>query len=270
MKAKIRLGELLIAKNLVTKEQIDEALRLQVSGERRLGYLLIKMGLINEEELLKVLAEQLELPIINVDDEFSPDVKKLIPRYICRKYNVLPLRTEKNNIVSLAMADPLDDEAIDNVENYTGMVVKPSLTAYKNISKAIKQYIPFTFSEIFHFLTLNGVVKVVSVVAVVMLCTTSIFLANYVYHERYGTTSRSGDSIVYKNHDLMLELNQSGKISLLGRAARSEGHYAVTFEKIDMLKIFLERKKTDFSEKQADWLQWILKNRIEKNATSHG
>jgi hypothetical protein len=264
MKAKIKLGELLITKGLVSPEQISEALRIQVSGNRRLGYLLIKEGIITDEQLVDILAEQLELPIIDVDKEFMPEVKGLIPRYLCHKYSVFPLQTEKNNILSLAMADPLDYEAISDVEHYTGMVVKPSLTYHKNISRAIKRYIPFSHRELFNPAISSRCVKVISVVAVVLLFATSFFLASYVYHERYGTTSKTGDSIVYKNYDLMLGLEKNGKISLLGRAARSEGYYSVTFDKIETLKEFIEYKKNDFSEKQADWLRWILKNRIEK------
>jgi len=191
-------------------------------------------------------------------------VKGLVPRYLCYKYGVLPLQTENNNIISLAMADPLDDEAISNVENYTGMVVRPSLTSQKDISRAIKRYIPFTLREFFNPLIFSCAVKVISAVAVVLVFTTSLFFANYVYHEQYGIISRAGDSIVYKNHNLMLGLEKNGKISLLGRAARSEGDYSVTFDKIETLKEFIEHQKNDFSEKQADWLRWILKNRIEE------
>lgn len=268
MKAKIHLGDLLITKKLASKEQIDKALRLQVSGNRRLGYLLIKMGIINDKQLLTVLAEQLELPIIEVDKEFVREVKNLIPRYLCRKYSVFPLQVEDNNIVSLAMADPLDHEAISNVENYTGMVVRPSLSSHKDILRAITQYIPFTLREFFNPLIFNRALKFVSATAVFLLFSTSFFLFNYVYHEKYGTTSKTDNSIVYKNYDLMLERDlKKGKISLLGRAARSEGYYSVTFDKIETLNDFIEHKKKDFSEKQTDWLQWIIKNRI-KIATS--
>ncbi|MDD3815895.1 MAG: hypothetical protein PHZ02_14770 [Desulfocapsaceae bacterium] len=269
MKAKIQLGELLIAKQIVSKEQINEALRIQVSGNRRLGSLLIKMGFITEEQLLDILSEQLELPIINVDNEFTPQVKGLLPRYLCRKYNVLPLQIRKDNIITLAMADPLDDEAINNVENFTAMVVKPCLAQQQHISKAINQYVPFSVKEIFHLLTLNHAVKFISTVAVILLLTTSVILVNYIYHEQYGTISKTDSSVVFKNHDLMLELNKNGKISLLGRAVRSEGYYAVTFDKIETLNEFIAHKKNDFSEKQAAWLQWVIKNRIEKKVSTY-
>ncbi len=264
MKAKIQLGEILISKNLVSRDQINEALRLQVSGNRRLGYLLIKMGIITEEQLLDILAEQLALPVIDVNQEFTSEAKNVLPRYLCRKYSVLPLRIEKNNIISLAMADPLDHEAINNVEYYTGMVVKPSLSTHKEISRAIQKYIPFNFRELFHLMTFNRVVKVVSTIAIILLLSTIFFFGSYIYHEQYGTTSKIDGSIVYKNHDIMLGLDQNKKISLLGRAARSEGYYSVTFDKVETLKEFIEYKNNDFSEKQADWLRWIIKNRIER------
>jgi predicted RNA-binding protein with RPS1 domain len=81
----------------------------------------------------------------------------------------------------------------------------------------------------------------------------------------------TGDSIVYKNHDLMLGVDQSGKISLLGRAARAEGYYSVTFDRMETLKDFISQKKNNFSEKQAFWLQWVIENRIEKRKNNaHG
>lgn len=270
MKAKVQLGELLVTKKLVSKEQVNEALRLQVSGNRRLGYLLIKMGIITEEQLLDVLAEQLEIHKIDVDKEFMQEVKGLLPRYLCRQYSVLPLRTEKNNVISLAMADPLDDEAINNIENYTGMVVRPSLVGHKDIAKAIKRHIPFSLKEFLHLLTFNRAIKFTTAVAVILLLTSSFFLANYIYQEKYGTISITQDSTVYKNHDLMLGVERSGKISLLGRAARAEGYYSVTFDRIETLKDFIEQKKKNFSDKQAAWLQWVIEKKIEQKYNSHG
>lgn len=270
MKAKVQLGELLVTKKLVSQEQVNEALRLQVSGNRRLGYLLIKMGIITEEQLLNVLAEQLEIHKIDVDKEFMQEVERLLPRYLCRRYSVLPLRAEKNNVISLAMADPLDDEAINNIENYTGMVVRPSLVGHKDIAKAINRYIPFSLKEFFYLLTFNRAIKFTTTVAVILLLTSSLFLANYIYQEKYGTISITQDSTVYKNHDLMLGVERSGKISLLGRAARADGYYSVTFDKMETLKDFIEQKKNNFSDKQAGWLQWVIEEKIEQKINSHG
>ena len=68
MAIKKRLGDLLIEANLLTMEDLNKALRLQVGGNRRLGYLLIKSGFISEEQLHTVLSQQLDLPIVTVEN----------------------------------------------------------------------------------------------------------------------------------------------------------------------------------------------------------
>ena len=91
MADKKRLGDLLVDSKLLTKTDLDKALRLQVGGNRRLGYLLIKMGFISEEQLHSVLSKQMDLPIVKVKKEFSSEVGTILPRYLCRKYSVIPL-----------------------------------------------------------------------------------------------------------------------------------------------------------------------------------
>ena len=143
MTKKQRLGELLVQNGLVSQEQIEEALRVQVGGNRRLGYLLIKMGVLSEDQLLETLSQQLGLPIITIKDIFDPEVKKVLPRYLCRKYNVMPLRFGERSFFELGMVDPLDGEAIEAVENYTGRVVGPVLARQKDITVSIGRCLPF-------------------------------------------------------------------------------------------------------------------------------
>ena len=164
MKKKQRLGELLIEKGLVTEEQIQEALRLQVGGNRRLGYLLIKLGFIDDDQLLDILSHQLEIPIVSVADQFSSEVKGTVPRYLCRKYSLIPLALEKNNVLNLAMTDPSDDEAISDIENYTGLVVKPFLARHKNIESDLNKFIPFTLADIFNQQVFTKSSRVLSVI----------------------------------------------------------------------------------------------------------
>ena len=82
MTTKKRLGDLLVDSKLITMENLEKALRLQVGGNRRLGYLLIQMGFISEEELHSVLSRQMDLPIVNVSEEFDQEVKTILPKYI--------------------------------------------------------------------------------------------------------------------------------------------------------------------------------------------
>ena len=108
MTTKKRLGDLLLEAGLIKEEDLDKALKLQVGGNRRLGYLLIKMDFITEEQLQSMLSEQLDLPIVDINQAFNPAAKQILPRYLCRKYNVIPLDLGNHNILEIAMADPSD------------------------------------------------------------------------------------------------------------------------------------------------------------------
>lgn len=262
MTKKQRLGELLVQKGLVSEEQISEALRLQVGGNRRLGYLLIKMGLINDSQLLETLSDQLDLPIMNITDQFSQEVRRIVPRYLCRKYSLIPLSRQENNILSVAMIDPLDDEAITDIENYTGMAVKPCLAGHKDISTGISHSIPFSLKDVFNPQVYGIAAKTATAIALVLVITLGFMAQRNMYIEKYGTVSIVGDSKVFKNHDLIIGYETDGKTSLLGRGAYAKGYYSVTFDNLDLLKNFIEQKKKNFSERQYEWLFWVIDQKL--------
>ena len=85
MSEKKRLGELLIDAGLITAEDLNRALKMQVGGNRRLGRILVKMGAISSDQLLETLSSQFQLPIIDPDKEHEPSTKNLLPRYLCSK-----------------------------------------------------------------------------------------------------------------------------------------------------------------------------------------
>lgn len=262
MTKKQRLGELLVQKGLVSEEQIGDALRMQVGGNRRLGYLLLKMRLINDGQLLETLSDQLDLPIINIADQFSQKIQRIVPRYLCRKYSLIPLDSHENNVLSVAMIDPLDDEAITDIENYTGMAVKPCLASHKDISNAISNFIPFSSKDIFNPQVYGITAKVATAIALILLIALGFVAQRNMYIEKYGTASVVGDSKVFKNHDLMIGYDIDGKTSLLGRGAYAKGYYSVTFDNLDLLKNFIEQKKKNFSEKEYEWLFWVIDQKL--------
>ena len=88
---------------------------------------LVKMGVITSDQLLETLASQFELPIIDVEQEYDPAVKGLLPRYLCTKYEIFPLGLDRETTLKVAMADPSDSEAITDMENFTGKAVQPFL-----------------------------------------------------------------------------------------------------------------------------------------------
>lgn len=257
-----RLGDILIDNGLATSEQIDEALRVQVGGNRRLGYILLKMGVISDNQLIDVISQQMDVPIISIDNEFSADVKSLLPKYLCQKYTVIPVSRGSNNILNIAMVDPSDDAAIADVEGYTGMVVKPMLAREKDISAAIDQFIPFSSKDIFNPQVYGRAAKVTTAVALTLLIVVGWASYRYIQNEEYGTISVVDDVTTYKNHDLMLGVEGTGKISLLGHGAYTKGFYSVNFTSVDGLKTFVEQKRKNFSDKQAEWLLWIIDNKL--------
>lgn len=258
MTKKQRLGELLVLHGLVGQEQIEEALRLQVGGNRRLGYLLIKMGVLSDDQLLETLSEQLDMPIVSTVDAFDPAVKRVLPRYLCRKYNAIPLRFGDLNLLQMGMLDPLDTEAIVDIENYTGRVVEPVLVRQNDISAAIGRNLPLSAKDIFNPQVYNRFAKVATLCAAVLLLVVAGLLFRYVQTEKYGTISVVENTKLYKNHDLIIGIEGDGKASIFGHGAYATGYYSVTFANAEVLANFVSQKKRNFSQKQYAWLDWVF------------
>lgn len=257
-----RLGEILVEKNLATQDKVDKALRLQVSGNRRLGYLLLNMNVISDEKLRDVLSEQMGVEKIDIEEKFSKDAVSVLPRYLCRKYTVLPLSKDNDNVLNLAMMDPSDDAAISDIESYTGMVVNPLLAREKDISAAITRLIPFTFKDIFNHQVYGRAAKIATSVAILLLVVIGWASYEYIDKELHGTVKEINGMTTYANHDLMLGVEGMDKISLLGHGAYTKGFYSVNFTSVEALKTFIEQKRKNFSNKQADWLFWVINNRL--------
>jgi len=260
MADKKRLGELIVEANLISEQDLNKALRLQVGGTHRLGYILIKMGFISEEQLQSVLSKQLDLPIINVEKEFSREVQKVLPRYLCRKYSVIPLKTGENNTLTMAMVDPSDTEAVSDIENYTGKIIQPVLASKSDISSNIRSRIPWSLRDIFNPQTFTRWTAFATALATLLIIITAVQLYQDRQHTKYGKVTHSAQSTSYENLELILGFTDQNKVSLLGRGAYSSGYYSVTFNDIESLKNFLEAKKNDFSAKQLEWLNWAMTN----------
>ena len=267
MANKQRLGELLIAANLITEDNLKKALRLQVGGQRRLGYLLIKMGFISEMQLQSVLSGQLDLPIVTIDTEFDPSVKKILPRYLCRRYSLIPLRTGENNTLKVAMVDPSDTEAVSDIEKYTGKIIQPVLASKSDISSNISACIPWSLRDVFNSQTSTRLTAGATAVAILMIIITAGQFYQYRNRTLYGKATHSTESTTYENLELILGFDKENKVSLLGHGAHSSGYYTVTFNDVESLKKFLTDKKADFSDKQLEWLDWAMTNPLGQKGT---
>ena len=260
MADKKRLGDLLVDSKLISKTDLDEALRLQVGGNRRLGYLLIKMGFVTEEQLHSVLSQQLDLPIVNVENEFKPEVQKILPRYLCRKYSVIPLMIGENNTLMVAMVDPSDVEAVSDVEKYTGKIIRPVLASKSDISRNINPCVSWSLKDVFNSQTSTKLTAGVASIALLLIIVTATQFYQDRKQEQYGRVMSKPALTAYENLELILGFDEQEKVSLLGHGAYSSGYYSVTFNDMQSLEKFLDSKKDDFSARQLEWLSWAMTN----------
>ncbi|MGM0607574.1 MAG: type IV-A pilus assembly ATPase PilB [Candidatus Muiribacteriota bacterium] len=136
---KKRLGDLLIELGYITEEQLKQALKTQKETKKRVGETLIDLGFVEEKTILNVLSDQLGVPVINLNDyEISEEVIKLIPIQVAKKHNLIPLFKDGNRL-TVAMADPLDVFAIDQIQYKTGLNIDIVIASKSEIEGAQKQ-----------------------------------------------------------------------------------------------------------------------------------
>ena len=135
-----RLGELLVKKNYITPDQLKKALEDQRLKGGRLESALIRSGYIKEDELLSFLSAQYRVPSIKISKiEVNPNVIKLIPSSISKKYFIIPINRVGPKL-TLAMADPSNIVVIDEIKFMTGFNVEPVVASETEIIDAIKKY----------------------------------------------------------------------------------------------------------------------------------
>src|SRR6476660_301114 len=133
----VRLGELLTKASLISQDQLKEALRVQKETSGKLGETLIKLGFVSEEDITECLSQQFGVPSINLSHfEIDSSVIKLIPADVARKYNILPVN-KTGATITIAMADPTNVFAMDDIKFMTGYNVEPVVASEMALSTAI-------------------------------------------------------------------------------------------------------------------------------------
>lgn len=131
--------EILLKSKKITKAQLEEAIQLQKQKGISLRKILVKQGFISEEFLLSLLSGQLYIPILHLAKyRFDPDTIKLIPERIAREYNLIPL-SRIADAITIAMSDPLNIFALDDLKTHTGCVIDIVLSSEDEITRAIDE-----------------------------------------------------------------------------------------------------------------------------------
>jgi type IV pilus assembly protein PilB len=136
----VRLGELLTKASLISQDQLKDALKTQKETGGKLGETLIKLGYVSEEDITECLSQQFGVPSINLAHfEIDASVIKLIPAEVARKYNILPVN-KTGATITIAMADPTNVFAMDDIKFMTGYNVEPVVASELGIKAAIDNY----------------------------------------------------------------------------------------------------------------------------------
>lgn len=137
--ARKRLGDLLVESNVIGAEELNQAL-LQKGQDEKLGDYLIRENLLTEQQLIEVLEFQLGIPHVHLSQfAIDPELLQLVPKDIAKRLNVMPIRKERNKLF-IAMDDPMDYFAIEEIRMTTGCQIEPSIAAKDDIFRTITKY----------------------------------------------------------------------------------------------------------------------------------
>src|ERR1700675_900461 len=135
-----KLGEILVRENLISPQHLRQALDYQREHGGRLGYNLVKLGLVSDDTITAVLSRQYGIPSVNLElFNIDESVLRLIPQEVAQKYSVLPL-SRVGATLTLAMVDPTNVFAMDDIKFMTGLNVEPVVVAEASIQQAISKY----------------------------------------------------------------------------------------------------------------------------------
>lgn len=140
---KIRIGDVLVAAGAITEEQLQEGLAKQKETGRKLGNALVDLGFISNDMLITVLTTQLGIDYIELKGAKIEDkVIHMVPESMVTKYQVIPIEVDPDNpnILKVAMADPMDIMAMDDIGLVTNLQVEPMLASEEGIKNAIDKY----------------------------------------------------------------------------------------------------------------------------------
>ncbi len=136
----IRLGELLLQREEITRQQLDDSLNAQKTNGKKIGEILVEKGYLTEEAMLNALSEQLGLEMINLDNyQINMDAIALMSEKLAKRTNAIPLRINNDKIL-VAMSEPFDIFSIEDIEMESGKKAEIVLASRRQIASAIEKY----------------------------------------------------------------------------------------------------------------------------------
>ena len=136
---KKQLGELLIERGVITKEQLEKALRIQKEKSGLIGEVLVSEGFTKEEDIAQVLTVQYGFPYLPLQNyELNAEIVKIIPENICKEHNIIAV-DKIGETLTMAMSNPLNGKVIEEIENLTKCKVQVFVSTLTDIRNALKK-----------------------------------------------------------------------------------------------------------------------------------
>lgn len=140
---KLRLGDVLVNNGVITAQDLQRGLELQKGSGRKLGETLVDEGFATEENIARALSKQFHYDMVDLQNvEIAQDILQLVPAGVLKKHKVLPFAysPDNMNVLRVAMADPMDMEAMDDIHIITNLQVEPVVAAMGSVMLAIDRY----------------------------------------------------------------------------------------------------------------------------------
>lgn len=138
---RIKLGEMLLKKRHITREQLDTAIEYQKSLGDKIGSIIVKLGFMSDANLTKEIARHYSIQVTDLANMILPhDLLKAVPKDIIEKHGLIPVH-QTSKILTVAMSDPTDYEAIDELQFATGKKIETTLATRDSIKRAITEYV---------------------------------------------------------------------------------------------------------------------------------
>jgi type IV pilus assembly protein PilB len=135
-----QLGQLLMESGLINQTQLDKALKTQTEQGGLIGKIFVSLGYVKEEEIAQALTVQYGFPYLPLENyEINPDVARIIPENVATQYNLIAV-DKMSDLVTIAMSNPLNVQAVEDVELITKSKTQVFVSTMTDITNAIKKY----------------------------------------------------------------------------------------------------------------------------------